>query len=88
LIKSQKDASLKFHFQAKDVYLVLGGTGTLSITVDGKSQFFWKDVIDGKLTLDGDKMYHLVHASTIQAGILDLQFSPWVQVFAFTFWSK
>jgi cytochrome c biogenesis protein CcdA/thiol-disulfide isomerase/thioredoxin len=88
LIKSQKDASLKFHFQAKDVYLVLGGTGTLSITVDGKSQFFWKDVIDGKLTLDGDKMYHLVHAPTIQAGILDLQFSPWVQVFAFTFWSK
>jgi Thioredoxin like C-terminal domain len=38
-ITSQKDASLKFHFQAKDVYLVLGGSGTLSVTVDGQIQF-------------------------------------------------
>src|SRR5262249_20307553 len=35
-IVAGRDASLRLHFQAKDVYLVLGGKGSVRVSVAGK----------------------------------------------------
>ncbi len=86
-IRAEKNAHLDFSFQAKDVYLVLGWSGTVTVTVDKKLQFPWTDVKDGKIILSGDRMYHLVHSDASFQGILGLDFSPGVEAFAFTFGS-
>ncbi len=81
-------AGLTFHYKAKDIYLVLGGTGTLGVSTSSKE--WWNlggDVKNGLLTIDGDRMYHLVHANESEEWLLFLDFSAWVQAYAFTFWS-
>ena len=35
-ITSGRSATLRYNFSARDVYLVLGGSGTISVRVDGK----------------------------------------------------
>lgn len=85
-IRSGKKSTLKYHFSARDVYLVLGGSGTVSVKVDGKIQYPSTDVHDGKITVNTDRMYHLVHApSFLSDGLLELEFSPGIDAYAFTF---
>ena len=35
-ITSTRTSTLRYNFSARDVYLVLGGSGTISVRVDGK----------------------------------------------------
>lgn len=35
-ITSSRSATLRYNFSARDVYLVLGGSGTISVRIDGK----------------------------------------------------
>ncbi len=87
-ITSVQNSTLRYNFSAKDVYLVLGGTGTISVKVDGKIQNPGKDVKNGIITVDSDRMYHLVHSpSFLENSILELQFSPGISAYAFTFGS-
>lgn len=87
-ITTTGNATLRLRFSARDVYLVLGGKGMIRTTIDGKPANFWKDVKNGAITVDSDRMYHLVHADQpLKDALLELSFSPGVTVYAFTFGS-
>ncbi len=87
-ITSLQNSSLKYNFSAKDIYLVLGGSGMISVKVDGKIQNPGKDVNNGSIIVDSDRMYHLVHSPLfLENSILELEFSPGISAYAFTFGS-
>ncbi len=71
-------ATLSFNFQAKDVYLVLGGTGRIRVSVDGMQTR--TVVISGE-----PKLYQLVGSPSLQQALLSLGVSPGVQAYDFTF---
>jgi thiol-disulfide isomerase/thioredoxin len=72
------DARLELDFQARDVYLVLGGSGTVSLTLSGKPL----RTID-VTGIPG--LYTLVSGQSEQSGLLLLTVSPGVQAYDFTF---
>jgi cytochrome c biogenesis protein CcdA/thiol-disulfide isomerase/thioredoxin len=73
-----KGATLSLNFEAQDVYLVLGGTGTIEVSVDGKPT---KTVeVRGV-----PRLYQLVGAGSYEQGLLSLTVSPGVQAYDFTF---
>ncbi len=72
------DAQLLLRFEAKDVYLVLGGTGTVEVSVDGRHT--------RTVAVSGvPRLYQLVGPGPYQQGLLTLTFSPGVQAYDFTF---
>ena len=71
-------AQLELGFLAQDVYLVLGGTGTLDVSVDGHHT----QTIDVGGT---PRLYTLYQAGSATSGTLLLQASPGVQAYDFTF---
>jgi len=72
------DARLELDFEARDVYLVLGGSGTLSLTLDGKPA--------GTIDVSGvPRLYTLVSGPSEHSGLLVLAASPGVQAYDFTF---
>jgi len=72
------DAQLELGFQADDVYLVLGGTGTLDVAVDGHQI---QTIAIGGVP----KLYTLFQASMLTTGTLLLHATPGVQAYDFTF---
>jgi cytochrome c biogenesis protein CcdA/thiol-disulfide isomerase/thioredoxin len=70
-------AALTLHFHARDVYLVLGGNGTVSTAVAGRP------ATDVKV--DAYRLYTLRSSDAISDGLLKLRFTPGVQAYAFTF---
>jgi cytochrome c biogenesis protein CcdA/thiol-disulfide isomerase/thioredoxin len=75
---SDSDAQIYLHFVASDVYLVMGGTGTVDVSFDGRhlSTMHVKGV---------PRLYTLFSGNALQTGQLDLTFTPGVQAFDFTF---
>jgi len=71
-------AGLELRFLAKDVYLVLGGTGTVTVSVDGQPQ---KTIQIGGVP----RLYTLYRGPTATTGTLSLQASPGVEAYDFTF---
>ena len=79
---------LTLNYQAKDVYLVLSGSGKINVfTTDKSGKNFGDDVSGGVLTVDSDRMYHIIHESTNTVGSIFLEFSSWISAYAFTFGS-
>jgi cytochrome c biogenesis protein CcdA/thiol-disulfide isomerase/thioredoxin len=76
-IVAGKDARLKLRYYARKVYLVLGGTGTVQVLVDGNPH--------GVAHVRSDRLYTLVDRSEIDDAVLELRFSPGVSAYAFTF---
>jgi cytochrome c biogenesis protein CcdA/thiol-disulfide isomerase/thioredoxin len=77
-IEAVGHAKLDLAFEANDVYLVLGGTGTIRVTLNGK---FVKNIsVSGFPTL-----YTMVQQSQDRSGLLELSFSSGVQAYDFTF---
>jgi cytochrome c biogenesis protein CcdA/thiol-disulfide isomerase/thioredoxin len=71
-------ATLALDFQASDVYLVLGGSGTVRVSVGGRPTQV--------VTVGGEpKLYQLVGSSTSEQALLSLSVSPGVQAYDFTF---
>jgi cytochrome c biogenesis protein CcdA/thiol-disulfide isomerase/thioredoxin len=71
------NARLALRFQAKIVYLVIGGTGTVGVRVNGQ--------LTKTLTIAGvPKLYTLVSGPS-QKSLLNLSMSPGVQAYDFTF---
>ncbi|HVA08472.1 MAG TPA: cytochrome c biogenesis protein DipZ [Acidimicrobiales bacterium] len=71
-------ATLLLHFTANDVYLVIGGHGTVDVSYNGRHI---KTVdISGIPTL-----YTLFSGASLQSGLLSLSFSPGVEAYDFTF---
>ena len=71
-------AALDINFQAKDVYLVLSGNGTVTETLNGRPLEMIS--VHGFPTL-----YTLVRAGAVQNGLLHLTFTPHVSAYDFTF---
>jgi hypothetical protein len=71
-------ASIGLNFEAGDVYLVLGGSGTVTVRENGT---LVKTVSVGGLP----DIYTLVSGSHEQTGTLELTFSPGVEAYDFTF---
>ena len=70
-------ATLRLHFHARKVHLVLGGRGRVHVLVDGKP---------GRVVRVGDdRLYTLVERARITDGLLELRFTPSLQAYAFTF---
>jgi cytochrome c biogenesis protein CcdA/thiol-disulfide isomerase/thioredoxin len=72
------NAELELGFLAHDVYLVLGGTGTLSVSFDGQHT----RTID---VTGVPRLYTLYQAGTSTTGTLLLRASPGVEAYDFTF---
>jgi cytochrome c biogenesis protein CcdA/thiol-disulfide isomerase/thioredoxin len=77
-IVAGSDARLRLAFHARDVYLVLGGSGEVGVHVDGKPE--------RTVDVTGDRLYALVSSPGEAADhTLDLSFTPGVEAYAFTF---
>jgi cytochrome c biogenesis protein CcdA/thiol-disulfide isomerase/thioredoxin len=76
-IVAGQGAALRLHYQAKHVYLVLGGRGAVKVLVDG--------VPEKTLAVDSYRLYTLRNAARTEDAQLELRFSPGVQAYAFTF---
>jgi cytochrome c biogenesis protein CcdA/thiol-disulfide isomerase/thioredoxin len=74
-----RSAGLELSYQAKDVYLVMAGTGTVSVSRgNGTSPVV--------IHVGGvPRLYTLFHATTLSAGTLVMRVSPGVQAYDFTF---
>ncbi|MGD1240407.1 cytochrome c biogenesis protein CcdA [Mycobacterium seoulense] len=71
------DAAVRLNYTAKDVYVVVGGTGTLTVARDGKTT---ATPIGGPPTL-----HQIVAGGAAHSDRLDMRVSPGLQVFSFTF---
>ncbi|HEX3793037.1 MAG TPA: cytochrome c biogenesis protein DipZ [Acidimicrobiales bacterium] len=72
------NASLTLHFTADDVYLVLGGTGTVDVSYNGKHL--------STVDVSGvPRLYTLFSEKQLESGLLTLSFSPGVAAYDFTF---
>ena len=71
-------ARIVINVTADDVYLVMGGTGTVDVSFNGRHL--------STLNVSGvPKLYTLLSGSALQTGTMDLTFSPGVQAYDFTF---
>jgi cytochrome c biogenesis protein CcdA/thiol-disulfide isomerase/thioredoxin len=71
-------ARLRLGFLAQNVYLVLGGKGSLQVLVDGNPV---RTIQVGGLS----RLYTLLQYSKLREGELELRFTPGVTAYAFTF---
>jgi thiol-disulfide isomerase/thioredoxin len=71
-------ARLRLHFRAKNVFLVLGGHGTLDVLVDGQRK--------RRLPVEGiSRLYTLLRYPRVETHVLELRFSRGLAAYAFTF---
>ena len=74
-----KDAALELNYQAQDIYLVMGGTGSVTVsTGDGAPPTTFE--VTGV-----PRLYTLFHAKATSAGTLVMKVSPGVEAYDFTF---
>jgi cytochrome c biogenesis protein CcdA/thiol-disulfide isomerase/thioredoxin len=71
-----RDARLRLHFEARNVYIVLGGKGRVEALVDGKPV--------RTIAVDAERLYTVRTGKPVDA-TLELRFTPGVQAYSFTF---
>ncbi|OJV82951.1 MAG: hypothetical protein BGO37_13340 [Cellulomonas sp. 73-92] len=72
-------AALAYHFYASRVFLVLGGTGTVDVSLAGDPAFHRTVTVGGAPTL------YTLYDQGVRDDVLRLSFSPGVEAYAFTF---
>jgi cytochrome c biogenesis protein CcdA/thiol-disulfide isomerase/thioredoxin len=72
-----KGAKLRLHFHAKNVYVVLGGHGSVRALINGKPV--------GTLHVNAQRLYTVRASPTTSDATLELQFTPGIQGYSFTF---
>ena len=72
-----RDARLRLRFVGREVNLVLGGHGTVQVSLAGRRL--------RTVQVDGDRLYNLLDLQKQVEGDLDLRFSRGVEGYAFTF---
>jgi cytochrome c biogenesis protein CcdA/thiol-disulfide isomerase/thioredoxin len=76
-IVAGRDARLRLRFSARNVYIVLGGRGTVHALINGKPS--------ATIKVDAQRLY-TVRASTQSINaLLELRFTPGIQAYSFTF---
>jgi hypothetical protein len=76
-LTARKNAAVKLNFLAADVYLDVGGTGTITATADGKTATY-------KVSGAPDT-YALVHRKTQERATLQVTLSSGLNAYSFTF---
>ncbi|MEP6892739.1 MAG: cytochrome c biogenesis protein DipZ [Gaiellaceae bacterium] len=76
-IVAGEGARLRLQFIARKVYIVLGGTGTMTVFVDGRRS--------SSVRVAGDRLYTAVDGTKPGRHLLELRFSPGVLAYSFTF---
>jgi len=77
-IVAGKGARLQLHFLARNVYLVLGGHGSVQVLVNGKQV--------RTVRVSGiSRLYTLLRYPKLKDAILELRFTPGISGYAFTF---
>ena len=74
-----KDSKLEINYVAQNVYLVMGGTGTVKVS-PGNGTASTTIQVNGV-----PRLYTLLHAKSSTTGTMVLKFTPGVQAFDFTF---
>jgi cytochrome c biogenesis protein CcdA/thiol-disulfide isomerase/thioredoxin len=72
-----RDATLTGRVVGKDVYLVLGGRGSVQVLIDGKPS--------KTINVTSQKLYHLFTAPQVEKHTMTLKFAPGISGYAFTF---
>ena len=76
-ITAGKDAGIALNFLADDVYLDVGGTGTLTVTVDG---------VTTRYRVSGaPNIYPILRRDQQESGVLQVNLSPGLSAYSFTF---
>jgi hypothetical protein len=70
-------ASIQLNYTAREVRMVLGGSGTVTLTIDGRSTTF---DVDGT-----PNSYPLIPKGALESGTLEVTVSPGVEAYSFTF---
>jgi len=70
-------AGITLNYDAEDIYLDVGGTGTVTATVDGKTTTY---PVSG-----APNIYTVLHRTTEERGLLKLTLTPGLSVYSFTF---
>ena len=76
-ITAKSDAAIRLNFDASDVYLDIGGVGTITATVNGKTTRY---PVSG-----APNIYRLVGGEDEQRTTLDVALSPGLTAYSFTF---
>ncbi len=74
---ARQNARLRLRFRAKEVNLVLGGTGRVDVLLDGERV--------RTVRVRGSRLYNLLRLPRLQTGLLELRFERGVAGYAFTF---
>jgi cytochrome c biogenesis protein CcdA/thiol-disulfide isomerase/thioredoxin len=69
-------SSIELNYHAKNVYIVVGGSGDLTVTRDGKTT---------TLPVSGPPTSHQIVSGDLARGLLDVRCSKGLQVFSFTY---
>ena len=81
--------TLGLSFDAMEANLVMDGTGTVEVLLDGKkipAEMAGADVADGTITLDGPRLYRIFRSASRGTHVVELKFSRAGQkAFAWTF---
>jgi cytochrome c biogenesis protein CcdA/thiol-disulfide isomerase/thioredoxin len=77
-ILAGEDAQLRLRFQARDIFLVLGGEGRVSVRVNGR-------LLHTEHVSGNPRLYTLARFGTLRTGVLELRFTPGLEGYAFTF---
>jgi hypothetical protein len=70
-------AQLLLRFQAKDVYIVLGGKGRVTAQLGGRPL--------ATIDVTADRLYTVLSSRSTRDGMLRLGFTPGVRAYSFTF---
>jgi thiol-disulfide isomerase/thioredoxin len=76
-ITATRDAGIALNFLADDVYLDVSGTGTLTVTADGTTTRYR---VSG-----APNIYPILHSSRQESGVLQVNLSPGLSAYSFTF---
>ena len=77
-IVAKRGAKLRIQFTAREVNLVLGGTGRLEVLLDGRPR--------RPISIGGEpRLYRLLELEELHEGLLELRFTPGLSAYAFTF---
>jgi thiol-disulfide isomerase/thioredoxin len=72
-----RDATLRLRYRGRDVFLVLAGSGSVQVLVDGRAK--------RRVRVTGDRLYTLVEREEVGDHLLELRLEPGLAAYAFTF---
>ncbi len=76
-LTARSGAGIALNYHAHNIYLDVGGTGTVSATVDGTTTTYQ---VSG-----APNIYTVLHRPTEEAGVIKLALSPGLNAYSFTF---